>query len=83
MSKNNQQRTKKRMPVTLLIEKLNSIDEASRNTYAEKCGTSFGNLRQIAYGYGGCSPALAKKILENCECDISFEQLIPEANLVA
>lgn len=74
---------KKRNPIDPLISKINSMDAISRELYAKQCGTSLGNLRQIAYGYGGCSPALAKRIIENCGCKVSFEQLIPEANLIA
>ncbi len=74
---------KRRMPIQPLIEKINSLDSQSRQQYAKRCGTSLGNLRQIAYGFGGCSPALAKTIVKNCDCDVTFEQLIPELNLSA
>lgn len=77
------QRQKKRAPISPLISMINSMDSLSRKKYAEKCGTSLGNLRQIAYGYGGCSPALAKTIIQNCDCELSFEDLIPELNLTA
>lgn len=69
---------KRRTPIQPLIDKINGLDSFSRQIYAKQCGTSLGNLRQIAYGYGGCSPALAKKIIENSGCDVTFEQLIPE-----
>lgn len=69
---------RKRPPIQALVEKIKNLDDISRDVLAEKCGTSIGNLRQIAYGYGGCSPALAKKIIENSGCDVTFEQLIPE-----
>ncbi len=77
------QSQRKREPILPLISMINSMDSLSRKKYAEKCGTSLGNLRQIAYGYGGCSPALAKTIIQNCGCEVSFEDLIPELNLTA
>ena len=74
---------KRREPIQPLIAKINSMDAIIRENYAAKCGTSLGNLRQIAYGFGGCSPQLAKTIIQNCDCDIKMEQLIPELNLTA
>lgn len=69
---------RKRPPITNLIDEINALDSTSREKFAQKCGTSVGNLRQIAYGFGGVSPKLAKSIIANSNCDISIEQLIPE-----
>lgn len=71
-------RPRKRNPITGLIDEINTLDSESRKKLAEKCGTSLGNLRQIAYGFGGVSPRLAKSIIAHSNCDISIEQLIPE-----
>lgn len=75
MVKNN---SRKREPIHSLIKKINGMDNHNRNIYAQKCGTSLGNLKQIAYGFGGVSPKLAKTIIRNCDCDITLQQLIPE-----
>lgn len=69
---------RKRPPVRALISKINSLDSHEQQELAKQCGTSIGNLRQIAYGFGGVSPALAKSIIQNAKCDISVEHLIPE-----
>lgn len=71
-------RPRKRPPIADLIDEINTMDSTAREKFAEKCGTSLGNLRQIAYGFGGVSPKLAKNIIANSNCDISIEQLIPE-----
>lgn len=71
-------RARKRPPVVELIDEINTLDGVSREEFAEKCGTSVGNLRQIAYGFGGVSPRLAKNIIANSKCNITIEQLIPE-----
>lgn len=70
--------TRKRPPIPQLIDKINSLDCQEQHLFAQKCGTSLGNLRQIAYGFGGVSPTLAKSIITNADCDITAEQLIPE-----
>ncbi|WP_019519918.1 helix-turn-helix domain-containing protein [Faucicola boevrei] len=72
------QTERKRPAIQSLILKINDMSDSDRQNYAEKCGTSIGNLRQIAYGFGGVSPKLAKSIVKNCDCNVTFEQLIPE-----
>lgn len=71
-------RPRKRPPVSALIEKINRLDGTARVNFAKQCGTSVGNLRQIAYGFGGVSPKLAKNIVEHSDCNLSIGELIPE-----
>lgn len=70
---------RKRLPVQNLISKINSLDDVGRKDLATTCGTSIGNLRQIAYGFGGCSVAQATKIVKACDSVKLFE-LLPELN---
>lgn len=69
--------SKKRPPISALLGQINQLQPRERIILAQKCGTSFGNLRQIAYGWGGVSPRLAKRIIQNCE-GVTLGELIPE-----
>lgn len=71
-------RSRKRPKIPVLIDKINSLDPVSRKDLAKSCGTTIGNLRQIAYGYSGVSPRLASQIIKNCGCVVTLEQLIPD-----
>lgn len=71
-------RSRKRPKIPALINKINSLDPISRKDLAKSCGTTIGNLRQIAYGYSGVSPKLASQIIKNCGCTVTLEQLIPD-----
>lgn len=73
-----QKRQRKRPPIPRLIDEINRLDDAAREKLAEQCGTSVGNLRQIAYGFGGVSPKLAKNIIKNARSEIRISELIPE-----
>lgn len=69
---------RRRPIVTELTQKLNSMPAQDREDFAIKCGTSFGNLLQIAYGWGGCSISLAQSIVAACDQSIELDDLIPE-----
>ncbi len=73
--------SRKRPKIPALIDKINGLDPDSRTDFAKSCGTTIGNLRQIAYGYGGVSPKLASQIVKNCGCVVTVEQLIPELTI--
>lgn len=76
---NNSIKKERRRPVvTALINKLNGMPKQDRPIFADKCGTSFDNLRQVAYGWGGCSIALAQSIVAATDNSIELEELIPE-----
>lgn len=69
----------RRRPVVVgLKQKLNEMPVSDRKSFADKCGTSFDNLRQIAYGWGGCSISLAQSIVTACDGEVELEDLIPE-----
>tara|TARA_R110000765_G_scaffold139653_2_gene239936 strand:- start:10523 stop:10774 length:252 start_codon:yes stop_codon:yes gene_type:complete len=69
----------RRRPVVVsLKQKLNSMPKQDRKEFAERCGTSFGNLLQIAYGWGGCSISLAQSIVAACDKSVELDDLIPE-----
>ena len=69
----------RRRPIVIALkDKLNNMPATQRECFAEKCGTSFDNLRQIAYGWGGCSVTKAKLIVAACDGEIELGDLIPE-----
>lgn len=69
----------RRRPIVVeLKQKLNDMPVEERNAFANECGTSFDNLRQIAYGWGGCSISLAQSIVSACAGKVELEDLIPE-----
>lgn len=69
----------RRRPIVVeLKQKLNEMPVEERDDFADKCGTSFDNLRQIAYGWGGCSISLAQSIVSACDGEVELEDLIPE-----
>lgn len=75
----NLNKKERRRPVVIsLTQKLNGMPEQERKAFATKCGTSFGNLQQIAYGWGGCSITLAQSIVSACDESIELDDLIPE-----
>ena len=67
----------KRPPVAPLIEAINAADDLGRNNMAARCGTSVENLRQIGYGYGSCSLALAKNIVAEGLPGVTITDLLP------
>lgn len=69
---------RRRPVVTTLKQRINNMPASNRQNFAEECGTSFDNLRQIAYGWGGCSISLAQSIVSACAGEVELEDLIPE-----
>ena len=63
--------------VVVLRDKINSMSVEQREVFAKKCGTSIDNLRQIAYGWGGCSLTKANLIVEACDNEIQLTDLVP------
>lgn len=62
---------------SLLIYMKNLGSEAKVSEFAEKCGTTKGNLLQIAYG-GSVSPRLSKKISTESDGAIPLKDLRPD-----
>lgn len=51
--------------------------ESDRKDFAKNCGTTIGNMMQIAYG-GSVSAKLAKTIYEKSEQKVLLEELRPD-----
>lgn len=49
--------------------------EAEREAFAERCGTTFGHLRQIYYGNRTCDAGLAIEIEKNTNQAVMCEEL--------
>ena len=74
---------RRRPIVESLVIKLNDMPDDERAVFAKDCGTSFGNLQQIAYGWGGLSVSKAKQIVDACDGDIDLGDLFPEFKEIA
>jgi len=76
---NDSMKRERRRPVVAELKKiLNDMPLEDRKGFSDKCGTSFGNLLQIAYGWGGCSISLAQSIVAACDNSVQLDDLIPE-----
>lgn len=62
---------------SLLAYLKNHSSDNDRKDFAEKCGTTPGNMSQIAYG-GSVSAKLAKTIHEKSEQKVLLEELRPD-----
>lgn len=71
-------RERRRPVVVELKQMLNNMPLEDRKDFADKCGTSFDNLRQVAYGWGGCSISLAQSIVSVSAGKVELDDLIPE-----
>lgn len=69
---------RRRPIVVALKDKLNSMSDKELASFAGKCDTSADNLRQIAYGWGGCSITKALLIVSACDGEVEIGDLIPE-----
>ncbi len=58
-----------------LHEYLKGLDKASTDDFARKCGTSVGQLKQVAYGNRRASAALAVSIEKQTNRVVTCEQL--------
>ena len=76
---NDSMKRERRRPVVVeLKQMLNNMPLEDRKGFADKCGTSFDNLRQVAYGWGGCSISLAQSIVSASAGKVELDDLIPE-----
>lgn len=74
----NTQSAKKNKRVPSLLDYLKSISsENDLAKFAQQCGTTIGNLMQIAYG-GSVSAKLSKKIYEESEKKVLLAELRPD-----
>ena len=63
-----------------LIDYLNAIPLDDRDTFAERCGTSFDYLRQIGYGNRACTEKLAINLERESNRILLCEVLCPDAD---
>lgn len=78
MSDTTKRKVRRRPAIAHLKQKLKEMPQTERDDFAKECGTSFGNLLQIAYGWGCCSISLAQSIVSACDNNVTLEDLIPE-----
>lgn len=63
-----------------LIEYLNAIPLEARDSFAERCGTSFDYLRQVGYGNRKCTEGLAMHLERESGKVLICEDLCPAAD---
>lgn len=51
-----------------------------RIQFAEGCGTTYGHLRNVAYGLKPCSPELAMRVEEESAGKVRVESMCPDAH---
>ena len=56
---------------------LNSLNSDGRAKLAEACGTSVGQLNNVAYGYRNCAPILAAAIEQETKGAVTRQDLRP------
>ncbi|WP_217363448.1 helix-turn-helix domain-containing protein [Duganella dendranthematis] len=60
-----------------LLDYLNKMPVADQESFAKRCSTTVGYLRQIAYGHRECQPALAINIERESQRALLCEELCP------
>ena len=63
-----------------LKDYLHSIPPEDRAAFANRCGTTEGHLRNVAYGYRSCAESLAIAIERESDAAIRVEQLRPDVD---
>lgn len=59
---------------------LNKLSVSDRRVFAEKCNTTYGHLRNIAYGYKPANESLCINIERESLGDITCEDLRPDVD---
>ncbi len=67
-----------RSRIQKLIDLINSLSNSEKEVFATACETSIGNLRQIAYGHGFCSPAKAQAISKASQYSVTPHDIRPD-----
>ena len=62
------------------ITYLKRMTEEQRHAFAQKCGTSFGHLRNISYGQKTCAEKLAIDIERESFGAVRCEELRPDVD---
>jgi DNA-binding transcriptional regulator YdaS (Cro superfamily) len=63
-----------------LISFLKTIAPEQRTAFAASCETTWGYLKQVAYGNKNCGPALAINLERESARKVVCEELCPEAD---
>ncbi|WP_417312393.1 YdaS family helix-turn-helix protein [Ectopseudomonas khazarica] len=63
-----------------LLDYLKTLDKGTAGKFAECCGTSLGQLRQVAYGNRRASASLAINIERHSCGQVVCEQLRPDVD---
>jgi DNA-binding transcriptional regulator YdaS (Cro superfamily) len=63
-----------------LITFMKSVPRSERDSFAARCGTSWGYLKQVAYGNKQCGEALAINIDRESGRLVTCEELCPTAD---
>ena len=77
VQKNAQNSNDKKRVSSLLVYLKGISSDKALNKFAEDCGTTLGNLMQIAYG-GSVSAKLSKKIHEESKKAVLLTELRPD-----
>lgn len=61
-----------------LNDYLKQLDHAARDAFAASCETSFGHLRNVAYGYRRCGAELAALVELHSQGQVTRRELCPD-----
>lgn len=70
----------RKTPPPKLKEFFFGLAKQDRETFAAKCGTTAGQMKQIAYGNRPCNPALAINIDRESRGYVPCDELCPDAD---
>jgi hypothetical protein len=63
-----------------LLTYLKPMPLVERHAFAAKCGTTWGHLRNIAYGYKPCGESLGINIDRETDGQVTVENMCPDAD---
>lgn len=61
-----------------LLDHIRGFDREALDAFAKRAGTSAGNVQQIAYGHGACSPAMARRLAEATDWVVTPHSIAPD-----
>lgn len=70
---------KKAVRLEILLAYLHKLyTKENKEAFAARCGTSIGNINQIAYGLRGCNAETAIRIDKASSGEVKFNDLCPD-----
>ncbi|WP_375591581.1 transcriptional regulator [Chitiniphilus eburneus] len=63
-----------------LIDYIKTLSPSVREAFAERCGTTYGHLKNVAYGYRPCDAGLAIAIEREAGREVLCEELRPDVD---